>query len=109
MTEQWDLGDQQPPNVRWVVESAEDVSGEDSPHWALTSIGVWKGYKNGSKVYLDWATVLRRWGPVELVHYMLPGTHESPGGPECSCGGVWSWWQGVCVSQVQPTTKETTT
>jgi len=32
-------------------------------------------------------------------HYMLPGSHERAGGPECRCGWGWDRWNDRCLSQ----------
>ena len=59
----WDFGDPEPEGVLAVLDHT-DGDGDDSREWARTYDGEWKGYKDGSKVYLDWAELLRRWGPV---------------------------------------------
>jgi hypothetical protein len=62
----WDIGDPEPEGVNAVVDDS-DPDGDDSPRWGRTvRDGDWKGYKNGGKVYLSWAELVRRWGPVRL-------------------------------------------
>lgn len=61
----WDIGDPEPPaDVIGVMDDFADDDEEDSPRWGRTHSGDWKGYKNGGKVYLPWAELVRRWGPV---------------------------------------------
>lgn len=36
--------------------------------------------------------------PETVVHRMLPGSHERPGGPECRCGAEWDWWNDRCTT-----------
>lgn len=62
----WDIGDSEPEGVIGVHDGT-DNDGDDSPRWGRTYSGDWKGYKNGGKVYLDWAELVRRWGPVTAV------------------------------------------
>ncbi len=64
MTRTWDIGDPEPEPDVIVVLDGTDSDGEDNPDWGRTYDGDWKGYKNGGKVYLDWAELVRRWGPV---------------------------------------------
>ena len=48
-----------------VVNDDTDNEGEDQNRWARTNNGTgWEGYKNGGSVYLDWAELERRWGPI---------------------------------------------
>lgn len=47
-----------------VVNDDTDNEGEDSNRWGRTFDGQWKGYKDGGKVYLEWAELERRWGPI---------------------------------------------
>ena len=64
----WDMGDAE-PDVTAVWDytdpggSAEGW-GNDSARWGRTAQGEWKGYKDGGKVYLEWAELVRRWGPL---------------------------------------------
>jgi hypothetical protein len=39
----------------------------------------------------------------QIVHGMLPGSHERGGGAECRCGSQWDRWNDVCVKQAQET------
>jgi len=70
MTGCWDIGDPPPPDHVLVVrDDMGDDQDDDSNQWGRTrgnvdGSGEWKGYKNGGKVYLDWAELVRRWGPV---------------------------------------------
>ncbi len=63
MSRIWDIGDAEPEDVSVVLDGT-DSDGEDNPDWGRTYDSDWKGYKNGGKVYLDWAELVRRWGPV---------------------------------------------
>jgi hypothetical protein len=40
-------------------------------------------------------------GNSETVHRMLPGSHESPRGPECRCGAAWDRWNDRCTASSQ--------
>lgn len=62
----WDIGDPEPENVGSVHDYTHPANPEDhdSARWGRTYQGEWKGYKNGGSVYLDWAELVRRWGPV---------------------------------------------
>lgn len=62
----WDIGDPEPEGVGSVHDGTDGDEG-CSPSWGRTYDGEWKGYKDGGKVYLDWAELVRRWGPVEEV------------------------------------------
>lgn len=31
-------------------------------------------------------------------HFMLPGSHERAGGPECRCGSGWDRWNDMCAT-----------
>lgn len=67
---QWDIGDPPPPaDVISVWDEMGDDEDDDNNRWGRTTRntdgwGDWKSYKNGSKVYLPWAELVRRWGPV---------------------------------------------
>jgi hypothetical protein len=66
MTTSYDQGDPEPvPEVIGVLDYTAPAhpDDQDSDRWGRTQHG-WKGYKNGSKVYLDWPELVRRWGPV---------------------------------------------
>jgi hypothetical protein len=64
----WDIGDPEPEGVTSVLDYAEcDDYDHGSSHWGRTSGGEWKGYKDGGKVYLSWAELTRRWGPLTRV------------------------------------------
>lgn len=66
-TRTWDMGDAEPEtDVTKVLDctAPADPEDADSDSWGRTYSGDWKGYKNGGKVYLDWAELVRRWGPV---------------------------------------------
>lgn len=60
----WDMGDPEPVGVGGVDDDTDGDCDGCSPHWGRTYQGEWKGYKDGGKVYLDWAELVRRWGPV---------------------------------------------
>lgn len=61
----WDMGSTEPEGVTAVYDcTLGDDDGGDSWEWGRTYDGDWKGYKNGGKVYLTWADLVRRWGPV---------------------------------------------
>jgi hypothetical protein len=64
-TRRWDIGDPEPEGVTAVRDYTD---GDDccSSGWGRTVRGEWKGYKDGGKTYLDWAELVRRWGPVEV-------------------------------------------
>lgn len=40
--------------------------------------------------------------PAVQRHRMLPGSHERPGGAECSCGAAWDRWGETCVAAAVP-------
>lgn len=63
--ETWDIGSPEPEGVGHVHDLLAEDCDDDSAHWGRTTDGSWKGYKNGGKTYLDWADLVRRWGPVE--------------------------------------------
>ena len=54
------------------------------PHW-----------DNG--VYIDTFTLVSGCRKHEQAHFMLPGSHERPGGPECRCGSVWDRLNDRCL------------
>lgn len=73
----WDLGaDENPPPAEVIgvfdyTGPERDFEDPDDSRWGrvsapdpVTGGAVWKGYKNGGKVYLDWPELLRRWGPL---------------------------------------------
>lgn len=66
----WDIGDPPPPaDVIAVWDCMSEFGDDDASRWGRTTRntdgwGDWKGYKDGSKVYLPWAELVRRWGPV---------------------------------------------
>lgn len=70
----FDMGDPEPEVEGLVLfdYTAPDVDAvldPDSPRWSGGSWASspkrwWKGYKNGDRVYLDWAELVRRWGPL---------------------------------------------
>lgn len=75
----WDIGDSEPPDdiigVLDYTADGADSEDQDSCTWGrvLNSRGhlltgptetLWKSYKNGGKIYLPWAELVRRWGPV---------------------------------------------
>lgn len=64
-----DIGSEQPAAVLQVMDytGPGDEFDDDSPYWGRTDRGEWKGYKNGGKVYLEWAELVRRWGPVLIT------------------------------------------
>lgn len=63
----WDIGDPEPEGVGSVRDGFADDEDDDNNRWGKTTDGKhWKGYKNGGKVYLEWAELVRRWGPVTL-------------------------------------------
>gem|GEM_PF-5460742 len=66
MSRTWDIGDPEPDGVQGVRDHTHDCD-QDNPEWHRTYDGEWKGYKDGGKVYLDWAELTRRWGPVTEV------------------------------------------
>ncbi len=72
----WDVGSEHPPvDVQVLADhTAEDDVRDDQDSWTWGRVSapdaggaVWKGYKNGGKVYLDWAELVRRWGPLAEV------------------------------------------
>lgn len=63
----WDIGDPEPDGVGSVDDGTDSDSNEASSSWGRTFHGEWKGYKDGGKIYLDWAELVRRWGPVTEV------------------------------------------
>lgn len=68
----WVLNDPEPPGVAVVRDSSNVVSYADSPEWrhdwatppGSRSVSVWRGYKNGEPVSLDWVELLLLHGPV---------------------------------------------
>lgn len=40
-------------------------------------------------------------GQCTCPHYVIPGSHERRGGPECRCGSPWDWWHDRCFSQAR--------
>lgn len=36
----------------------------------------------------------------EVVHGMLPGSHEGGYGPTCRCGAEWSRWSDSCAKKI---------
>jgi hypothetical protein len=70
-TARWDTGDQPPDDT--VIGLCDYTDGQDcngcSNAWGRVTgrNGEWKGYKDGGKVYLDWAELTRRWGPLVAV------------------------------------------
>ncbi|GAB3251516.1 hypothetical protein [Kineosporia babensis] len=60
----WDIGDPEPEGVTGLVDETDGCDG-CSPHWGKTDSGEYKGYKDGGKVYLSWAELVRRWGPLK--------------------------------------------
>ncbi len=64
VTRSWDIGDPEPEGVN-AVRDYTDGDDDSSPSWGRTYAGEWKGYKDGGKTYLDWAELVRRWGPVK--------------------------------------------
>ena len=64
---EWDMGDTEPAGIDAVTDYSDDDGECDSARWGRTTSGEWKGYKNGGKVYLSWAELVRRWGPVTAV------------------------------------------
>ena len=69
----WRMGDAPPPeDVTCVADhTAEGRAQDDKDGWTWGRVigdqDEWKGYKNGGKIYLDWAELVRRWGPVAEV------------------------------------------
>lgn len=65
-TRTWDIGSPEPEGVGSVNDYTHptDPEDHDSANWGRTYSGDWKGYKNGNGVYLNWAELVRRWGPV---------------------------------------------
>ena len=63
----WDIGTPEPEGVGAVNDYTypDDLEDQDSPSWGRTYDGDWKGYKNGSKVYLlaKDPRCLWGWGP----------------------------------------------
>lgn len=35
------------------------------------------------------------------AHFMLPGSHERAGGPECRCGASWDRWNDTCTTGIK--------
>lgn len=74
----FDVGSDQPDDVVIMADhTAEGMVRDDHDSWTWGRVSapdrsgggsVWKGYKNGGKVYLDWLELLRRWGPLAEVH-----------------------------------------
>lgn len=64
--QQWDIGDPEPVSVSVVSDDVTDGFGVDSRRWIRTMRPPywWKGHKGGGDVYLTWADLVRRWGPV---------------------------------------------
>lgn len=65
----WDIGDPEPPDdvigvSDYTAPDSDTSYDPDAPTWGRTAQHGWKGYKNGGKTYLDWAELVRRWGPV---------------------------------------------
>lgn len=68
----WVLNDPEPSGVTVVRDSSGVVSYADSPEWrhdwatqpGSRSVSVWRGYKNGQRVELDWVELLLLHGPV---------------------------------------------
>ncbi len=78
----WDVGDPEPDGVTAVHDHTHTPwdHGDwdrDSSRWGRTVNGEWKGYKNGGKAYLDWAELVRRWGPVVEIPDLLENLKRS--------------------------------
>lgn len=64
----WDIGDPEPEGVFAVRDYTDYPDGKDpGAVWMRTYSGQWKGYKDDDKAYLEWADLVRRWGPVTEV------------------------------------------
>lgn len=71
----YDIGSPEPEGVDYVVECDEHGVATDylcsdafSGYWSKTTDGTqWKGYQDG-KVYMPWAELVRRVGPVKAVN-----------------------------------------
>lgn len=47
-----------------------------------------------------------------MPHFMLPGSHERPDGPQCSCGASWDYFADKCSTQrtiTEPASQESVT
>ena len=60
----FDMGSEEPESVTGLRDYTDGDCDDCSPYWGRTYSGEWKGYKDGGKVYLDWAELVRRWGPL---------------------------------------------
>ena len=56
---------------------------------------------SASEGVVEWTGGIQVTHPARPVHGMLPGSHERRGGPECRCGGVWFYWDGMCLEQLK--------
>lgn len=68
----WDIGAPEPDAVTGVHDGTDGDCDGCSPSWGRTYQSQWKGYKDGGKVYLEWAELVRRWGPVTEVPEVAP-------------------------------------
>jgi hypothetical protein len=68
MSRTWDIGDPEPDDVDVVFDDIGTFDSENSPRWARTTDGDWKGYQGG-KTYLGWDELVRRFGPVKDEPY----------------------------------------
>lgn len=66
----WDIGDpyEELDTMPTRLQSTwfHDLTG-NTLRFTLTMQGEWKGYVDGTKVYLSWPELLRRFGPVREV------------------------------------------
>lgn len=60
----WTANDPEPPGVTIVRDASGVVSYTDSPEWRRDIGGVWRGYKAGERVSLDWVELQLLYGPV---------------------------------------------
>jgi hypothetical protein len=74
----WDIGSEPPEPAVFALadHTVEHDVRDDADSWTwgrvsapdpVSGESVWKGYKNGGKVYLDWSELVRRWGPLAEV------------------------------------------